>query len=128
MAEGAKISSMSFRWLAASFDTQQVVDSDALVFWQRITGATLSARSGSACGFLTLMSWNGDPRRRVQALLGSRPECCPGVEIVMQTQREKHPLKEGRLHYPHHLPGYESLRGSPCGAVFRVSLGIGEDL
>jgi hypothetical protein len=105
-----------------------VVDSDAFVFWQRITGATSSARSWSACDFLTLLSWEGDPRRRVQALLSGRPECCPGVEIVRQTQREKHPLKEGRLYYPHHLPGYESSRGSPCGAVFRVWLGLGKDL
>jgi len=40
---------MSIRWLTASFDTQRAVNSDALVFWQQITAATLPYGAG-LCG------------------------------------------------------------------------------
>jgi hypothetical protein len=49
LAEGAKISSMSIRWLTASFGTQQAVNSDALVFWKQITPAALPYGAG-LCG------------------------------------------------------------------------------
>ncbi len=129
MTEGAKISFMSIRWLTAFLDTQRAVDSDALVFWEQITSATPSEWRGSACEFATLLPGNGDPCLRVHAVDGNRAECYPKVETVIETLREKRPLKSGLLPYPrYHLPGYESFRGSLTGAASPVSLGIGAEL
>ena len=129
MAEGAKISSMSIRWLTAFFDTQRAVNSDALVFWQQITAAALPYGAGQPAVSRRCCPETVTPGCRCRPLLATAQNATQTGSPSSRPFGRSTRLKIGLLRYRrYHLPGYESFRRSLSAAASPVSLGIGAEL
>ena len=121
LAEGAKISSMSIRWLTASFDTQRVVNSKALFFWQQITAAP-SYGGGQPGVSRRCCPEMVTPGYRCRPLSATAQNSTQTGSPSSRPFRRSTRLKIGLLPYRrYHLPGYELLRDGLCGAASPVS-------